>query len=128
MNDVLGTRPTTGPPYSIDTSLPLDVSSDLENDAEEENLTGEATDDQELQATQEAETPEVIESPIVDVKPMSMKGCKGTKRKNAKQDKLEKAVDRMCAFVNKSQTESEKLFLSLEEKRLKFDEKMLEME
>ena len=59
-----------------------------------------------------------------DVKPVT-----GTKRKkNIKLYKMEKAMDKICERVTKGQVESDKLFVELEEKRMKLDHEMMCME
>ena len=58
-----------------------------------------------------------------------MKPLAGLKRKRStKLDKVEKAMEKVCDRMTKGQAESDKLFIDLEEKRMKLDYEMLKME
>ena len=51
-----------------------------------------------------------------------------TKKRESKRDKTEKVLDKFCETISKSQQESDRLFVALEEKQMKLDYDLMELE
>ena len=138
MNEILGTKPTTQPPVVIDSSAesPADVSKTLDDDvgnrespftesnAEDSGVSAANTNDKDDSADADASA-DTSATDQGDVK-LVIPGMK--RKKNIKLEKMEKAMDKICERVTKGQVESDKLFVELEEKRMKLDYEMMRME
>ena len=139
MNEVMADKPTTQPPVLIDTSTdePADITSVLEEDesncyspytdsgaiTEESSRIGSDTNSQKDDSSAGLANQEATSS-ADEIKPLA-----GLKRKrNTKLDKVEKAMEKVCDKMTKGQADSDKLFIDLEEKRMKLDYEMLKME
>jgi len=137
MNEILGTKPTTQPPILIDSSTnsPTDVSTILDDDegnrespfnnntTEDSGVSAANTNSKEDSADADASgdtsvTEQGDFKPVIGIK----------RKKNIKLEKMEKAMDKICERVTKGQVESDKLFVELEEKRMKLDYEMMHME
>ena len=46
------------------------------------------------------------------------------KKRESKRDKTKKVLDKFCETISKSQQESDRLFVALEEKRMKLDHRI----
>ena len=130
LNDVLGNRPTTQPSTLIDTSAEIEKPSEepiSDDDIPSESVINDdisegSTSTSDLQSRNDSIAS--VSEEISEIKPVAS----NRKRKRSKQDKMERAVDRMCEMINQSQVESDKIFASLEEKRMQFDMQILQME
>ena len=115
LDAILGHRPATQP----GTSNPV---------GEEANIST-VSEPEENERYTESTGDTSRESSIVgeQVEELDMK-CRKRKREVRKEVLLEKAMDKMITSITKMQEESDKAMHQLEEKRLKLDERMLEME
>ena len=137
MNEIMADKPTTQPPMLIDTSTdePVDITAVLEEEdsncgspftdnsiTEESRVDGGDTSSQKDDSSTTSATKEPSRSD--ETKPLaSLK-----RKRSTKLDKVEKAMEKVCDRMTKGQAESDKLFIDLEEKRMKLDYEMLKME
>jgi len=155
MNAIMGDKPTTTPPVMIDTSLESSFQSQSETDgheADESNREGDSNEELQMEkkgkeaekkgeSTDTADTatgPELAYDEKLDEKDKKAGGKevkaekppsqKRKKKEESKKDKVERMLDKFCETIGKSQQESDRLFISLEEKRIKLDHDLMEME
>ena len=125
MDEILRHRPATRPAVVIDTSSTTTsedssvtessmVISDEEEGASSTHIDVNVNDD-EQDVNQDAK----------DVKP---KIIKKKRKRPAREEMMEKAMDSVMKKISDMQKESDACFIALEEKRMQLDEKMLEME
>lgn len=134
LNEVLGCKPATCPPVVIDTS-------DMPTDCNNEESTDDVVDTHEpsVSATSEAEA-DTNDVEVAEHDSPGDKGDKDTpdhevelresskpKKKRKKENKMDKTIS-VIEELTESLKESDNVMLQLEEKRMKFDEKLIEME
>lgn len=125
LNEILGNPPATRPPVVLDTTDDQTLAgeetgemSDLEEDgAENESRLGNVEDDNTsalVEAT-DIETGSRSRSSTVNIQ-------KGKKRKRSKGEVIEDVMSKVMKSVTESLKESDRMFVELEEKRMKFEE------
>lgn len=119
LDEVLGHKPATRPPVLIDTlqeKTPADHIPDGNDEGDDDRSLGESKEAAE-EKTEDA--PTHSSSSIEDRK----------KRKRArKEDTMVAAISTLVDKMTKAQSDTDKVFLELEEKRMKMEENMREME
>ena len=118
LNDVLGNRPTTKPSILIDTSAEIEKPSEEPISDDDipsgsvinDDISEGSTSTSDLQSRNDSIAS--VSEEISEIKPVAS----NRKRKRSKQDKMERAVDRMCEMINQSQVESDKIFCITGEK------------
>ena len=130
VNDILGTKPATKPPIVIDT-LEEEKSDD---EGREETTNSDVllastsqdgnTDDPEQVMNAEAQSSKE-ES---EKKDEANEDAKKPRKRPTKADRMEKFMDTFMTKMVKAQEQSDKLFVELESKRMKFEEQLLEMQ
>ena len=151
MEEILGSRPTTTPPVLIDTSAKQIVvvnaeedqvmleddelnCSELEKESnyadpenEEKSDVEVLKDVKELKDVEELKDTEELKD--VEKKDIVKTGEKIRKRKReSKGDTIQNCMDKVMCKMAKAQRESDMLYMEIENRRLQFEERMLEME
>ncbi|XP_065893269.1 zinc finger protein with KRAB and SCAN domains 2-like [Dysidea avara] len=129
MNEVMSAKHSVNPPFILDTSVVKssiddEVDEIPETDLEDENNVSE-NEPKEPSKDGDVTTALVAKEDEEDVKP-KLAGSK--RKKSAKIDKMEKVIDKMCEKISSQQTESDRVYADLEEKRMKIEQDMLKMQ
>ena len=145
LNEILGSRPATQPAVVIDSlqeveEVMMKCNEEKGEERSAEGRTSEGESDkggmgQGSFAEDEGETELGKETCDAEKEPQGEQKevgdvAKGTnkRKRRTKEDKFERALQTVVDKVTLVQKESDMLFLKLEEKRMKFDERMMEME
>ena len=144
LNEILASRPTTQPAVVIDSLLEVEeVMKCHEENGEEGSAEGQTNEGESDKggmgqggfAEDEGETElgkEKCDTEKGSQREQKEVGdvAKGTnkRKRSTKEDKFAQALQTVVDKVTQAQKESDMLFLKLEEKRMKFDERMMEME
>ena len=139
VNDVLGNKPATRPAVVIDTSNDAEQCGEevtIEEGAKDVEKTDAVVDDVKM-AGQNAsgdggmeDTGEKLRDDDVRVEQVESKTevkKEKQRKKRTREDKFEKAMNKIIEKVTQAQKENDEMFMKLE-KRMKLDERMMEME
>ena len=131
MDSILGTKPAFQPETIIDTLQ--DEGEKIEDNDEFAIEETKDVDDSIVNVDELEEKPEVekenqtkstVKQEVSKVKKPEV----GRKRKTKESSRMERALKEVVELVTEAQKKSDELFISLEEKRMKFDEQILLME
>ena len=129
LNDILGTRPATRPPVVLETldesTLLADGHSEVTDEEEDVALNDKTVvnvNDSSIMDIFEVEEPESGRSSRSSTPASSATAIKGKKRKRSKAEVIEDSLFKVATTITEGLKESDKMFLELEDKRMKFEE------
>lgn len=124
LNEILGNKPSVKPPVLIDT---LDSSASTEKLSSEEE-TGEVEEQDEVLSDDSAAKGRDVKVLTVATKASDKdsNGIKGKKRRRNKEEIIEEVITKAMKTVTDGLKESEKMFLEMEDRQMKFEERMRE--
>ena len=138
MNEILGNKPATRPAVVIDSSLEQEVVRDnVEGDeGRSEDVVDEEHETEVEKGVEKCDTEKEMHGEQAEEKggkagevgETTITKTNNKRKKHSREDKFEKVLQSIVHKVTQTQKESDVLFLKLEEKRMKFDERMMEME
>ena len=132
LNEILGNRPATHPPVVVDTSEDptaaeeIDGMSDEEEVAESEKSLGSVGESSVTNSSANVDDTDIEPSNSTSssrsATPVSNTSSKGRNRKRSKAEMLEGIMSNAMKAVTEGLKESDRMFIELEEKRMKFEE------
>lgn len=131
LNDILGTRPATRPPVVLDTqdatSLVAEENDEISDEEEDVVESGSSAVTNEDSMSMENSKVEVTgtksgSSSRSTTPARSSTAIKGKKRKRSKGEVMEEVLSNVMKTITEGLKESDRMFLELEEKRMKFEE------
>ena len=125
IDDILGSKPSTKPEVVVDT-LQDETEEVIEDngDIEEEDGTGKAS----VSSGPQSETSDCVVVEKQPVKKETSEQKKKGKKRSAKEERFENVMEVVVTKVLEDQKENDKLFMDLEAKRMKMEERVLELE
>ena len=136
LDEILAARPATHPPVLLETLKPIESDGDLtdiegQGDSVHEQSNGMEDDNQSESGTASLSgTPpsqhsggSVKDADTEDIAKNDWAGIKGKKRKRSKGEVLEDVMTKAMKVMTDGLRDSDKMFIELEEKRMKFEEK-----
>ena len=134
LNEILNDKHSISPPVILDTSaVELNDDDDVvevpetdqEEEVAEERPNGNEPACKDEDSTTAGNSVAKEKDSDEDIKPR----ITGTRRKRSvKIDKMEKVIDKMCDKISCQQSESDRIFAELEEKRMKLEHEMMKMQ
>ena len=132
VDDIIGCKPATQPEVIIDSSVVATSSRILSDEEEVGIIDDEATEKETEEEGKENETVtlgnEDDEKENWLKKEMKKHNIPPRKRKQENQTKLDKTLNTVVNVITTAQRESDRMYMALEEKRIRFEENLLEME
>ena len=132
VDDIIGSKPATQPEVIIDTSVE-GTSSRILSDEEEVGISDDEAIEKETE--EEGKENETVTLGNEDdekenwlKKEMKKHNIPPRKRKQENQTKLDKTLNTVVNVITTAQRESDRMYMALEEKRIRFEENLLEME
>ena len=132
VDDIIGSKPATQPEVIIDTSVE-GTSSRILSDEEGVGISDDEAIEKETE--EEGKENETVTLGNEDdekenwlKKEMKKHNIPSRKRKHENQTKLDKTLNSVVNVITTAQRESDRMYMALEEKRIRFEENLLEME